>query len=45
MAKLLEYNATLAERIDITDALTIFRVKPDTMPAERPWFVPTIPMW
>ena len=40
MAKLLEYNATLAERIDITDALTIFRVKPDTMPAERPWFVP-----
>ena len=38
--KLLEYNATLAERIDITDALSIFRVKPDQMPAERPWFVP-----
>src|SRR5690606_26683835 len=40
MAKPLEYNATLAERIDLTDALTIFRVKPDQMPAERPWFVP-----
>jgi ferredoxin--NADP+ reductase len=40
MAKLLEYNATLAERIDLTDALSVFRVKPDTMPAERPWFVP-----
>ena len=40
MAKLLEYNATLAERIDLTDALSIFRVKPDQMPAERPWFVP-----
>ncbi len=40
MAKPLEYNATLAERIDVTDALTIFRVKPDQEPAERPWFVP-----
>ncbi len=40
MAKLLEYNATLAERIDVTDALTIFKVKPDTEPADRPWFVP-----
>ena len=40
MAKLLEYNATLVERIDLTDALTIFRVKPDQSPAERPWFVP-----
>ena len=39
MAKPLEYNATLAERIDITDALTLFRVQPDQMPA-RPWFVP-----
>src|SRR5438045_999626 len=39
MAKALEYNATLAERIDVTDALTIFRVKPDQEPA-RPWFVP-----
>lgn len=40
MAKPLEYNATLAERIDVTDALTLFRVKPDVEPAERPWFVP-----
>lgn len=40
MAKPLEYNATLAERIDVTDALTIFRVQPDTEPADRPWFVP-----
>src|SRR3984885_10387367 len=40
MAKPLEYNATLVERIDVTDALTIFRVKPDKMPEDRPWFVP-----
>jgi len=40
MAKLLEYNATVAERIDLTDALTVFRIKPDQPPAERPWFVP-----
>ncbi|MGE0551649.1 MAG: hypothetical protein AB7O24_21285 [Kofleriaceae bacterium] len=40
MAKPLEYNATLAERVDITDALTLFRVKPDQPPAERLWFTP-----
>ncbi len=40
MAKPLEYNATLTERIDLTDALTLFRVTPDQMPADRPWFVP-----
>lgn len=40
MAKPLEYNATLVERIDITDALTVFRVQPDQPPVERPWFVP-----
>lgn len=40
MAKPLEYNATLVERIDLTDALSIFRIKPDQMPTERPWFVP-----
>ena len=40
MAKLLEYNATLAERVDLTDALSIFRVVPDQPPAERPWFAP-----
>jgi ferredoxin--NADP+ reductase len=40
MAKLLEYNATLIERIDVTDALTMFRVQPDKMPEQKPWFVP-----
>ncbi len=40
MAKPLEYNATLAERIDVTDALTIFRVKPDVESEKQPWFVP-----
>jgi ferredoxin--NADP+ reductase len=40
MAKLLEYNATLTERVDITDALSLFRVTPDQPPAQRPWFVP-----
>lgn len=40
MAKPLEYNATLTERVDITDALTLFRVTPDQPPAQRPWFVP-----
>ncbi len=30
MAKPLEYNATLVERIDLTDKLAIFRVKPDS---------------
>jgi len=40
MAKLLEYNATLVERVDVTDALTLFRVQPDQMPADKPWFVP-----
>jgi ferredoxin--NADP+ reductase len=38
--KPLEYNATLVERVDLTDALTIFRVQPDQPPTERPWFVP-----
>jgi ferredoxin/flavodoxin---NADP+ reductase len=40
MAKPLEYNATLTERIDVTDALTLFRVTPDQMPEKKPWFVP-----
>lgn len=39
MAKPLEYNATLTERIDITDALTLFRITPD-QPPQRPWFTP-----
>jgi ferredoxin--NADP+ reductase len=38
--KPLEYNATVSERVDFTDALTVFRIKPDQPPAERPWFTP-----
>jgi ferredoxin-NADP reductase len=38
MAKLLEYNATLTERVDITEALTLFRITPDQLPDQRPWF-------
>ena len=40
MAKILEYNATLTERVDLTDMLTLFRVQPDEPPASYPWFVP-----
>jgi ferredoxin--NADP+ reductase len=40
MAKPLDYNATLVERIDLNKALSIFRVQPDQQPEERPWFVP-----
>jgi ferredoxin/flavodoxin---NADP+ reductase len=40
MAKPLEYNATLTERIDVTDALTVFRITPDKTPEKRPWFLP-----
>jgi ferredoxin-NADP reductase len=40
MAKPLEYNATLTERVDVTEALTLFRITPDQLPAQRPWFVP-----
>ena len=40
MAKPLVYNATLVERIDVTDALTLYRIKPDEEPTKRPWFVP-----
>ncbi len=44
MAKLLEYNATLLDRIDLEPALTIFKVKPDQINrkdgAEGPWFIP-----
>ncbi len=42
MAKLLEYNATLVERIDLEPALTIFKVKPDQIlrKDEGPWFLP-----
>jgi ferredoxin--NADP+ reductase len=37
MAKPLTYNATLVERIDLTSALSLFRIQPDEPPA-RPWF-------
>ena len=40
MAKPLEYNATMVERVDITDALTLFRVQPDKMPEQKLWFTP-----
>jgi ferredoxin/flavodoxin---NADP+ reductase len=39
MAKALEYNATLVERVDLTDALTLFRIAPDEKP-EPGWFTP-----
>ena len=39
MAKALEYNATMVERVDLTDALTLFKVMPDERPAPG-WFVP-----
>ena len=44
MAKPLEYNATLVERIDLEPALAIFKIQPDEVPGEvatrDPWFVP-----
>jgi len=40
MVKPLTYNATLAERVDITDALTIFKVTPDIVPERTEWFIP-----
>jgi len=40
MAKPLTYNATLVERIDLTSALSIFRIQPDEPPAKQPWFTP-----
>ena len=38
MARPLEYNATLVERVDLTDALSVFRILPDRFPLTRPWF-------
>lgn len=41
MAKPVEYNATLAERIDLTSKLAIFKIRPDEpYEGEGPWFVP-----
>src|SRR5688572_31127088 len=39
MAKPLVYNARLHERVDLTDALSLFRVMPDQRPAPG-WFTP-----
>ena len=38
MAKALEYNATIVKRVDLTEALAIFWIEPDTPPQKRPWF-------
>ena len=41
MAKLLEYNATLVERVDLTSQLAIFKIRSDeTYAGAGPWFVP-----
>lgn len=40
MGQPLDYNATLVERIDLSPALAIFRIKPDEPPTDEPWFVP-----
>jgi ferredoxin--NADP+ reductase len=41
MPKMLEYNATLVEREDITPLLAVFRLRPDEpLPGEGAWFVP-----
>jgi ferredoxin/flavodoxin---NADP+ reductase len=41
MAKPLTYNATLSQRIDLTDSLAVFKVAPDVpIGGEGPWFVP-----
>jgi ferredoxin--NADP+ reductase len=40
MGAKLDYNATLLERIDLSEALAIFRIKPDDPPPEGPWFIP-----
>src|SRR6188474_2951821 len=40
MAKAVTDNATITERIDLTDTLSIFRIVPDTLPKKRPWFAP-----
>lgn len=44
MAKLLEYNATLTDREDLEDTLSIFKLKPDEVQGKRgedgQWFIP-----
>jgi ferredoxin--NADP+ reductase len=41
MAKPVDYNATLIERVDLTSALAIFKIRPDNpFEGEDPWFLP-----
>ncbi|MEM6295219.1 MAG: hypothetical protein AAGA54_28365 [Myxococcota bacterium] len=42
MAKLLDYNATVTQRIDLEPTLSVFRLKPDAPFSSEPgaWFVP-----
>ncbi len=40
MAKPLSYNATLVDRVDLTEQLAIFKVKPDEPAAAEPQFIP-----
>jgi len=42
MGAKLDYNATLVQRIDLSQALAIFRIKPDegAPDAAEPWFLP-----
>jgi ferredoxin--NADP+ reductase len=40
MGTILDYNATLDRRINISDGLAIFRFRPDKQLPEAPWFVP-----
>lgn len=40
MAKPLEYNATVVERVDLTPALATFKIQPDEASTERPLFYP-----
>jgi len=42
MAKSLEYNATITQRIDLEPTLSVFRVRPDEpfSSSGEPWFIP-----
>jgi ferredoxin--NADP+ reductase len=40
MAKELTYNATLAERVDLTESLAIFKIAADQPIDDREWFAP-----
>ena len=40
MARVLDYNATLVERIDLNESLAIFKVRPDEFDPKPGWFDP-----